>query len=126
MIIDSGVTGAFNIGRDDDERSMLYIAQKSCDIAGADYSLIQEVDPPAKKTMIKRLSTQKLRSLGWRPAINLDEGMIKLYEWIKQFSWEDQNDSIINTHRGPAKTNTTLRSLDEGANIYGERNMDDC
>ena len=88
MIINSGETGAFNIGRDDDERSMLWVAQESCRLAGADESLIEEVEPPAKKTMVKRLSTQRLQSLGWKPTVEIEEGMLKVFEWVKQFPYE--------------------------------------
>lgn len=90
LIIESGLTGAFNVGRDDDEWSMEYIAQKACTLTGAPFDLIQLVDPPAKKTMIKRLSTERLRALGWEPAVDLDEGMDILYEWIKEFPWIDE------------------------------------
>ena len=87
-IINSGQTGAFNIGRDDDERSMFWIAQEACRLTGADESLINLVDPPAKKTMVKRLSTKRLQSLGWKPEVEIEEGMVKVYEWIKNFPWE--------------------------------------
>ena len=69
---------------------MEYIAQKACTLTGAPFDLIQLVDPPAKKTMIKRLSTERLRALGWEPAVDLDEGMDILYEWIKEFPWIDE------------------------------------
>ena len=89
IIIKSGQTGAFNIGRDDDEKSMLWIAEESCRIAGVDNSLIQLIEPPAKKTRIKRLSTKKLSALGWKPTVELSEGMLIMYEWIKNFPWKD-------------------------------------
>lgn len=89
-IIESGETGAFNVGRDDDERSMHEIALRACQITGAPSSLIQLVDPPAKKTMVKRLSTARLFALGWKPSIDLETGMAELYEWIKNFEWHDQ------------------------------------
>lgn len=89
-ILRTGATGAFNVGRDDDYRSMAEIARYSCDIAGASYDLIKEIDPPARKTMIKRLSTQKLRSLGWRPTVELEEGIVKVYDWVKGFPWGDE------------------------------------
>lgn len=89
LVLESGAVGAFNIGRDDDERTMRYIAEEACRLAGAPASLIQEVEPPQKKTMIKRLSTAKLRALGWRPRVELDEGMKAMYSWAKQFPWED-------------------------------------
>jgi dTDP-glucose 4,6-dehydratase len=89
LIINSGATGAFNIGRDDDEHSMLEIALKACDIARAEPDLINLIEPPVKKTTIKRLSTAKLRGLGWVPSVELDEGMPLLYEWIKTFPWNE-------------------------------------
>lgn len=90
MIIESGETGAFNVGRDDDERTMLEIAEMSCMMAGAPTSLITLVDPPAKKTMVKRLSTARLFALGWKPTVQLETGMFDLYDWIKQFEWIEQ------------------------------------
>jgi nucleoside-diphosphate-sugar epimerase len=89
LIIRSGQTGAFNVGRDDDERTMLWMAEESCRIAGAPMSLIKEIEPPAKKTMIKRLSTQRLQKLGWTPTMPLERGMQKVYEWVKQFPWTE-------------------------------------
>ena len=88
LIIESGESGIFNIGRDDDEKTMYWIAEESCRIANADKSLIVEVDPPMKKTMVKRLSTQKLRNLGWKPTVDLEEGMLLVYDWVKQFPFE--------------------------------------
>lgn len=90
MIIESGETGAFNVGRDDDERSMHEIALRACQLTGAPTSLIQLVDPPAKKTMVKRLSTKRLFDLGWRPLWDLETGMAQLRRWIVKFEWNDQ------------------------------------
>jgi nucleoside-diphosphate-sugar epimerase len=90
LIIKTGSEGAFNIGRDDDEISMLEIAAMCCNLAGAPYGLIEVVDTPNKKIAIKRLSTDKLRSLGWQPTVELSEGMPILYDWIKTFPWVDE------------------------------------
>lgn len=89
LILRTGAVGAFNIGRDDDERSMQWIAEMACAMTGAPESLIQVIEPPAKKTMIKRLSTSRLRALGWAPTVELGEGMHIVYNWIKTFPWED-------------------------------------
>lgn len=88
-IIESGQSGIFNVGRDDDEHSMLWVAQQSCIIADAPFELIKEIDPPVKKIMVKRLSTDKLQRLGWKPEMNISDGMLQVYEWIKQFPWTD-------------------------------------
>lgn len=89
LILRTGAVGAFNIGRDDDERSMLWLAEEACRLASAPTSLIQLVDPPQKKTMVKRLSTAKLRALGWRPKIDLPQGMAEVYKWVIQFPWHE-------------------------------------
>lgn len=77
--------GTYNIGRDDDPRSMLEIAQLACKLAGAPEDLIEEVDPPAAQTVVKRLSTDRLRALGWAPTVGLEEGMARVYEWVSRF-----------------------------------------
>jgi GDP-L-fucose synthase len=79
---------AYNIGRDDDPVSMLDVAKFSCEIAGASEDLIRLVDPPQRQTVVKRLSTDRLRSLGWRPQVELEDGMREVYEWVKRFSSE--------------------------------------
>lgn len=92
LIIETDQEGAFNVGRDDDYRSMTEIAQRACDLAGKDYSLITMVDPPGNQTAVKRLSTKKLKDLGWSPKVELDEGEKILFEWISQF---DQNGKFL-------------------------------
>jgi nucleoside-diphosphate-sugar epimerase len=76
---------AYNIGRDDDPRSMLEIARMACDLAGASYDLIDEIDPPQAQTVVKKLSTEKIRKLGWEPKIDLEIGMKQVADWISNF-----------------------------------------
>ena len=52
-------------------------------MTGAPNSIIEVVDPPGRQTVVKRLSTDKLRSLGWEPEVELDEGMERTLDWIK-------------------------------------------
>jgi nucleoside-diphosphate-sugar epimerase len=80
----------YNVGRDDDARSMLEIAELACAITGADPSLIELIDPPAGQTAVKRLATEKIRGLGWKPTVELDEGIRKLDEWIMDFDENGQ------------------------------------
>jgi len=75
--------GIYNVGRDDAARSMLYVAEYACYLAGADEKLIQEIDPPKMQTVVKRLATERVRSLGWEPEIELEEGMQRTLEWVK-------------------------------------------
>lgn len=82
-VIDNADHGVFNIARDDEPTLMLDLARKACDLAGAPYDLIREVDPPGRQTVVKRLSAEKLWDLGWRPEIGLDEGMRRTLGWVK-------------------------------------------
>jgi nucleoside-diphosphate-sugar epimerase len=76
--------GRYNVGRDDNARSMLEVAEMACDLAGAPYDLIQLVDPPERQTVVKRLATSKIRMLGWTPRVSLEEGMERVYEWVRE------------------------------------------
>jgi nucleoside-diphosphate-sugar epimerase len=67
---------------------MLDLARKCCDLAGAPRTLIQEVDPPAMQTVVKRLDTSRLRALGWEPTVELDEGMREVLAWVRNFDIE--------------------------------------
>lgn len=75
--------GAWNVGRDDLAVPMRTVAEMACAMTGAPFSLIQEVDPPGMQTVVKRLDTGKLRSVGWKPEVELGEGMERTLAWIK-------------------------------------------
>jgi UDP-glucuronate 4-epimerase len=74
-----------NIGRDDDPRTMLEIARLACKLAGAPEDLIVEVDPPQAQTVVKRLSTDRVRALGWSPTVELEDGMARVYDWVSRY-----------------------------------------
>jgi nucleoside-diphosphate-sugar epimerase len=75
---------AWNIGRDDIAIPMRTVAEMACAMTGAPYSLIQDVDPPGRQTVVKRLGMQKLHNLGWEPQVELAEGMERTLAWIKE------------------------------------------
>lgn len=75
--------GVFNIGRDDNPVTMLEVARRACDLVAAPHSLIEVIDPPARQTVVKRLSTDRIRGLGWRPEVDLDEGMWRTLQYVK-------------------------------------------
>jgi nucleoside-diphosphate-sugar epimerase len=88
LAIEQPAAGVYNIGRDDDPRSMLDVARLACKIAGAPEDLIVEVDPPAGQTVVKRLATDRLRALGWSPTVELEDGMQRVYDWVRRFDAE--------------------------------------
>lgn len=83
LLVEGGHAGAFNVGRDDNPLPMRRVAEIACDLTGASHDLIYEVDPPANQTAIKRLSTEKIRRLGWRPTMDLETGMRKTLAYVK-------------------------------------------
>lgn len=74
--------GTYNVGRDDNPTPMRTIAEWACAITGAPFTLIEEVDPPAHQTVIKRLDTSRLRALGWQPQVELPAGMRAVHDWL--------------------------------------------
>jgi UDP-glucose 4-epimerase len=85
LAIEQPDAAVFNIGRDDDPRSMFEIAQMSCKLAGAPDTLIEEVDPPANQITVKRLLTDRIRALGWTHMVDLPGGMAQVYDWVTGF-----------------------------------------
>jgi nucleoside-diphosphate-sugar epimerase len=75
LILELGGHGAYNVGRDDNRTSMRRVAEMACEMVDASPDLIEEIDPPARQTVVKRLSNDKLRTLGWKPEVELEEGM---------------------------------------------------
>jgi nucleoside-diphosphate-sugar epimerase len=74
LLIERGERGAWNVGRDDDRRSMLDVAQAVCRVTGASEELIVEVDAPATSGT-GYISTEKLRALGWAPEVDFEDGL---------------------------------------------------
>lgn len=83
LILESGQSGAWNVGRDDDARPMLEVARLACETVGAPTSLIKEVPAPGMQTVVKRLSTEKLRGLGWQPEVELPRGLLLTYQSLR-------------------------------------------
>ena len=88
MLIEDGGSGLWLVGRDDNEVTMLEVAEMACDIAGAPRSLIIEVEPPINQTVVKRLMAQRLKGIGWKPEISLEEGIRRTYNAVKQYDKE--------------------------------------
>jgi UDP-glucose 4-epimerase len=83
LLIEQGAAGPWNIGRGDAEISMVDLARLACRLAGAPESLVEETDPPARQAPVHRVSSAKLRSLGWRPEVDLEEGMRRTLDWLR-------------------------------------------
>jgi nucleoside-diphosphate-sugar epimerase len=83
LLLERGESGAWDIGRDDDPRTLLEVAQIACRLTGASEALIEEVDPPGGVDPNGAdLDIERLHSLGWRPRIELEDGMKETLHWL--------------------------------------------
>jgi dTDP-glucose 4,6-dehydratase len=85
ILVEHGERGKWDVGRDDDLRSLEDLAALACAAAGADESLVELADPPHGYTsLIESLDTDRLRTLGWRPAIALEDGIRSTLDWLRE------------------------------------------
>jgi dTDP-glucose 4,6-dehydratase len=83
LLLEREATGAWDVGRDDDRRSLFEVAQLACAVAEAPEDLIQVVEPPSGPALVlASLDVAPLRELGWRPRVELEEGMRRTFDWL--------------------------------------------
>ena len=59
------------------------VADLACELVDARPFLVEEVPAPSMQTVVKRLSTERIRALGWEPEVDLLEGMQRTLEWVR-------------------------------------------
>lgn len=82
LVLESSGEGVFNVGSDAEPVSLTDSARIACQLTGAPRDLIQEVEPPPGR-VTPRVSVERLRALGWRAEVGLDEGMRQLLESLR-------------------------------------------
>jgi nucleoside-diphosphate-sugar epimerase len=83
MLVGMGADGTWDIGRDDDPHPLSEIAQLACRLTGAAESSIDVVDPPVGPAPTSaRLDLDRLHSLGWKPEVELEDGMSRTLGWL--------------------------------------------
>jgi nucleoside-diphosphate-sugar epimerase len=83
LLLEQDADGAWDVGRDDDPRTLAEVAELACRLAGAPQHLIEVVDPPAGPApVLGRLDLEPLRALGWRPEVELADGMRRTLDWL--------------------------------------------
>jgi nucleoside-diphosphate-sugar epimerase len=83
LLLDADATGVHDVGRNDHPRTLLEIAQIACRLVGAPDELIEVVDPPlGPAPVLYRLDLDGLHQLGWRPEVELEDGMRRTLEWL--------------------------------------------
>jgi dTDP-glucose 4,6-dehydratase len=85
ILVEHGETGEWDVGRDDDLRTLEEVATLACAAAGADESLVELADPPeGYAPLAESLDTARLRSLGWRPEVALEDGIRSTFDWLRE------------------------------------------
>lgn len=85
ILVERGERGDWDVGRDDDLRSLEEVATLACAAADADESLVELTDPPeGYAPLIESLDTERLRSLGWRPRVPLEDGIRSTLDWLRE------------------------------------------
>lgn len=85
ILVEHGERGDWDVGRDDDLRSLEEVARLACAATGADESLVELADPPeGYAPLIDLLDTDRLRSLGWRPEVALEDGILLTLDWVRE------------------------------------------
>jgi len=85
MIVEDGGDGVWTVGRDDNEVSMLDVAELCCEIACVSHDLIDVVEPPNNQTVVKRLEIKRLSAIGWCPEVGLMEGIRRTYAAVRDY-----------------------------------------
>ena len=79
LVLESGAEGVFNVGSDADPVTLVDAARIVCAVTGASPELIDETEPPAGR-VTPSISVERLRALGWRPEVGLEDGLRLLLE----------------------------------------------
>lgn len=82
MVMESNETNGktVHIGRDDGEIKIIDMAKKLMDIAGVNPKF--DVHPAPEGSVARRCpNIDKLRSIGYKPSVSLEEGLKKCYDW---------------------------------------------
>jgi nucleoside-diphosphate-sugar epimerase len=79
LVLESGQDGIFNVGTDGEPVSLLDVARIACELTGSPHDLIDEVEPPPGRAA-PRIHIDRLRALGWRPEVGLEDGLRLLLE----------------------------------------------
>jgi nucleoside-diphosphate-sugar epimerase len=82
LVLEDGGEGIYNVGSHAEPVSFTDTARIACELTGAPQDLIREVDPPPGR-VTPRVSVERLRALGWRAEMSLDDGMLRLLESLR-------------------------------------------
>jgi nucleoside-diphosphate-sugar epimerase len=82
LVLEADGEGTLNVGSDGEPVALVDVARVACELTGAPHDLIEQVEPPPGRVMT-RIATERIRALGWRPEVALDDGMRMLLDSLR-------------------------------------------
>ena len=82
LVLEADGEGTLNVGSDGEPVALVDVARVACELTGAPHDLIEEVESPPGRVMT-RIATERIRALGWRPEVALDDGMRMLLDSLR-------------------------------------------
>lgn len=99
MVIEAGTwpeDNVWNIGRVDNQLSSLRVAQLCVErYADRDYSLIRQIAKPAGVADHKLPDVEPIYGLGWRPLVDLPEGIGRVAGWLREWDAGDGGGELL-------------------------------
>jgi dTDP-glucose 4,6-dehydratase len=87
LVLREGSPGeVYNVGGPD-ETENIEVVRRIVELTGADESLVEHVTDRLGHDRRYSLSSDKVRALGWEPAVRFDEGLARTVEWYRDNEW---------------------------------------
>jgi dTDP-glucose 4,6-dehydratase len=86
-VLREGVAGEVYNAGGPDEMENIDVVRRILELTGADESLIEHVTDRPGHDRRYSLSSDKVRALGWEPAVRFEEGIERTVEWYRDNEW---------------------------------------
>jgi dTDP-glucose 4,6-dehydratase len=87
VVLESGAAGeVYNVGGPD-ECANIDVVRRILELTGRDESLIEYVADRPGHDRRYSLSSEKVRAMGWDPAVSFDEGLERTVSWYRDNAW---------------------------------------
>jgi dTDP-glucose 4,6-dehydratase len=87
LVLREGAPGeVYNAGGPDEMENMA-VVRRILELTGADESLVEHVTDRLGHDRRYSLSSEKVRALGWEPAVRFEQGLERTVDWYRENEW---------------------------------------